>query len=121
MDTARSIGIAAVHGDTTRTDGFARTTGDLIAYWPADDGTVFITRNITDGSGTAVVPTGTMVGLAVQLEHNNSKWAIIPGAAATRGTDVVATIVGVLDSAKNPIAATDTTTGVYALFQLQTK
>jgi hypothetical protein len=29
--------------------------------------------------------------------------------------------VGVLDSAKNPIAATDTTTGVYALFQLQTK
>lgn len=121
MDVSRTWGISAGSGDTTRTDGFAKATGDRVGFYPADDDTIFITRNITDGSGTAVVPTGTMVGLAVQVEHNNGAWAVIPGAAATRGTDVVAAIVGVLDANKNPISATDTTNGVYVLFKLLTK
>lgn len=113
IDVARICGIAM-----TSTTGLS--TGAQISFYPADQGTLFITDNITDGSGTAVVPTGTMRGLAVTLEHNNSAWALIPGTAATFGTDIAALIVDVLDSTRTPISATDTTTGVYAVFQLVT-
>jgi hypothetical protein len=120
IDTNRTCGVALMNGDTTRTDGHAAATGNRVTFAPADAGIIFITNNITDGSGTAVVPTGTMRGLAVTVEHNNGAWALIPGAAATFGTHVAALIVDVLDSQKTPITATDTTTGVYALFQLVT-
>lgn len=120
IDVARIAGIAATPGDTTLTDGNAAATGDTIAIWPADQDTLFITDNVTDGSGTAVVPTGTMRGLIVQIEHNNGEWAVIPGAAATVGTHVGAAIVDVLNSSKNPISATDTTTGRFVVFRLQT-
>jgi hypothetical protein len=120
IDTNRMCGVALMDGDTARTDGHAAATGDRITFAPADQGTLFITSSITDGSGTAVVPTGTMRGLAVTMEHNNSRWALIPGTAATFGTDIVALIVDVLNSQRTPISATDTTTGVYALFEIVT-
>lgn len=126
IDTARVCGVAATDGDTARTDGYAKTTGTTTMFYPADRGILFITDRITDGSGTAVVPTGTMRGLAVTMEHNTHSvsglagWALIPGAAATFGTHVAALIHDVLDSTKKPISATDTTTGVYAVFEIVT-
>ena len=115
-------GIAAMDGDTTRTDGFARSTGDLISYYPWNDGTLFITKNFfTAGDpDTLLIPSGTVVGEDWQITNQNASdiWGV-ENTAGVQGTDVRAIVHSVLNSRRQPIAASDTTTGVWVVFEIQ--
>jgi hypothetical protein len=103
--------------------GAAYTTGAQIQFWPADHGTLFKTRRIISAVGTSVVPTGSMAGKDFQLTFDNTSsrlWWAIETTAAVQGTDVRAVIHQVLDSRGRPIPATDTTNGVWAIFEIKT-
>ncbi len=122
FDTTYVAGVAAMDGDTTRTDGFARSTGDLIGYYPVNEGTLFITKNFVGAStpDTAVIPAGTDVGESYQVAgiNLNGTWAI-EQTAGVMGVNLNALIHNVLNVRKEPIGATDTTTGIWLVFELQ--
>jgi len=125
LDSSLICGVAAMDGDTARTDGFARSTGNLVSYYPANDGTLFITKNYVSAADTAAVPPGTIVGESFQVHGSNattlsSNWEIL-STAGVAGTDLQALIHQVLNSRKEPISATDTTTGVWVVFELIAK
>ena len=122
FDSGLLGGVAAMDGDTARTDGFARNTGDMISYYPINDGNLFITKKFV-GAGTpdaAVVPAGTDVGESYQVAGIDliGGWAI-EQTAGVRGVDLCAIVHQVLNSRMEPIGATDTTTGVWIVFELQ--
>ena len=122
METSQLAGVAAMDGDTARTDGFARSTGDLISYYPINDGTLFITKNYVSAADTAAVPPGSIVGESFQVHGSNattlsSNWEIL-STAGVAGVDMQALIHNVLNAQKAPISATDTTTGVWVVFEL---
>lgn len=131
MDSGRIWGVAANPGVDPSTNtalinphtGVAYTTGDQILFWPADHHIIFKTKNVVTAANTPVTPTGVMVGEAVAIIFDNTagvvKWCLdvdtAPGVA-----DPAAVIHGVLDSRGKRISATDTTTGVWVLFELKT-
>jgi hypothetical protein len=121
-DSALFFGVAAMDGGTTRTDGFARSTGDLISYYPVNDGTLFITKNFV-GAGTpdtAAIPADSDVGESYQIAgiNANGTWAI-EQTAGVMGVDLCALIHNVLNVRKEPLAAGDSTTGIWLVFELQ--
>jgi hypothetical protein len=123
LDSGLLGGVSAMDGDTTRTDGFARVaTRDLIAYYPWNEGTLFITKNFwaTGDPDTDVVPAGTDVGESYMVtgQNANDLWGI-EQTAGVSGRDVQALIHQVLNVRKEPIAAADTTTGVWLVFELK--
>jgi len=121
-DGGALIGVAAASGNTGGTGNNAVTAGTRIPYWPFGRGIVFRTKNVSDGSGTAVVPSGALVGENLTLEADlgtNTKWGIATG-AGTFGTHAVARVIAVRDVNGNLIGATDTTTGVYVDFTVTT-
>lgn len=105
--------------------GVAFTTGDSIGYWPWDRGTLFITNNVLAAGGAATaLPDGADRGVQFQLTYGtvgtpDAGWAVEKTAGVT-GTDVLAVIHDVLDSQLRPVSATDTTTGVYYVFEIRT-
>lgn len=105
--------------------GAAYATGALIGYWPWDQGTLFITDNFfAAAAGSAVVPAGTDVGESYQITGAtfgtpDGGWGV-EQTAGVPGTDVCAIVHQVLDSMYRPISATDTTTGVYVVFEIKT-
>lgn len=105
----KMCGIAAMDGDTTRTDGYAKTTGARTVYYPADAGILFITPNYTDGSGTQLAKGGTLRGEILSLEHNGGVWAAT-NVAFTLGTHVGFKVHDVLDADKFSVAAGDSLT-----------
>jgi hypothetical protein len=128
LDSGLLGGVAAMDGDTTRTDGFARNAatasvpGDIITYWPWNQGTLFITKNFV-GAGTpdtAAIPAITDVGESYQVAgiNLNGTWAI-EQTAGVEGVDLQAIIHQVLNVRKEPIQVGDTTTGVYLVFELR--
>jgi hypothetical protein len=129
--TALICGVAANPGvdpstGTAFTDprtGAAYATGAQILFWPADHQTLFRTNNVISAVNTPVTPTGTMVGEDFQLTFDNTAgvntWCI-ETTAAVQGTDVRAVIHEVLDARGRPISATDTTTGVWVVFEIKT-
>jgi len=122
LDSGGLGGVAAMDGDTARTDGFARSTGDLISYYPWNEGTLFITKNYVSAADTAAVPPGSIVGESFQIHGSNAgvltaNWEIL-STAGVLGTDVCAFIHQVLNSRMEPITAADTTTGVWVVFEI---
>jgi len=122
MESSQLAGVAAMDGDTTRTDGFARTTGDLISYYPINMGTLFITDNYVSAADTAAIPPGTIVGESFQVHGSNAttltaNWEIL-STAGVAGVDMQALVHQVLNSQMEPIGATDTTTGKWIVFEL---
>ncbi len=127
METSFLGGVAAMDGDTARTDGFARTgdgtaQSDLISYWPINQGIQFITRNVVSAADTAATPTGVMVGESFQIHGSNAttltpNWEILTTAGVS-GVDIQALIQNVLNVRKEPISAADTTTGVWVVFEI---
>lgn len=127
FDSSLLGGVAAMDGDTARTDGFARTgdgtaASDLISYYPINEGTLFITKNFI-GAGTpdtAAIPAGTDVGESYQVAGTDlvGQWEI-EQTAGVRGVDLCALIHQVLNVRKEPISAADTTTGIWLVFELQ--
>lgn len=102
----------------------AYASGDDIAYWPADQGTLFITSNFfAAAAGSAVAPAITDIGEPYQITYGtfgtpDAGWGV-EQTAATYGTDVVAVVVDVLDSLKRPIRRSGQT-GVYVVFEIKT-
>lgn len=117
-DGGRSIGIAAASGNTAGTGNNAVAAGTLIPYWPFGTGILFTTKNVSDGSGAVVIPSGALVGENLTLEADlgtNTIWGISTG-AGTFGTHAVATVKAVRNANGDPIATSDTTTGVWVDF-----
>ena len=124
LDSGLIGGVAAMDGDTTRTDGFARSTGDLISYYPWNEGTLFITKNYISAADTAAVPPRTIVGESLQIFGSNattlsSNFEVSAAAAGVQGTDIQAVVHQVLNSRMEPIGATDTTTGKWVVFEIK--
>ena len=105
--------------------GVAFATGDEVAFWPADQGTLFITSNFHDDATTsAVTPAQTDVGEIYQISSSVTAaaglgWGL-EQVAGTVGTDVVAVVYDVLDINKAPIRISGGT-GVYLVFEMKTK
>lgn len=99
--------------------GIAYATGDVIPYWPINQGTVFITQNFNvAGGATAVAPALTDIGNPFQISFGaaGSNWGI-ERTAALEGIDYIATIMDVLDAKKAPINRTGEA-GVYVIFTI---
>ena len=123
MDGGVIGGIALTDGDTTRV--FSPSTrrpavaDDWITYCPFNRGTLFITSHMTNADGTAVVPTGAMRGDVRALDFFTGVWSVSAAVEAV-GTNVYCVVHDVLNARKEPIATTDTTTGVYTVFEIRT-
>ena len=101
--------------------GVAYATGDRVSFWRAGNpGQLWITDNyFATAHGAAATPPGTIVGEALQVGYSTTAaaWGLSVD-AATEGTDIVCRVTAVLDSQKDPISATDTTNGVYVVFEM---
>jgi len=103
--------------------GVAYATNDDVAYWPINQGILFITENFwAAGAGSAATPVQTDIGENYQISHAtfgtpDAGWGV-EQTAATIGTDVVAGVVEVLDAAKSPIRITGQT-GVFVVFTIE--
>jgi len=105
--------------------GAPYATGATIAYWPADQGTLFITNNFhaAGGASAGAAPAITDIGEPYQITFGtygtpDAGWGIEYTAGAY-GTDVVAVIVDVLDALGRPIR-TSGAAGVSAVFEIKT-
>jgi hypothetical protein len=102
--------------------GVAFAAGDEVAYWPINEGTLFITRNMHDTATTAaVVPAQTDVGESYMLSASQTTaaglgWGI-EQTAGVMGTDVQALVHDVLDAQKAPIRISGNA-GVYVVFEI---
>jgi hypothetical protein len=114
-------GISAMDGDTSRTDGFARSTGDLISYYPWNEATLFITKNFwaTGDPTTDVVPPATMVGddWIPTARAADDLWGL-EQTTAIQGVNPCCIVHQVLNVRMEPILATDTTTGKWIVFEI---
>lgn len=100
--------------------GKAFATGDDIAYWPINQGNVFITKNFfaTADTTTLVVPAQGDVGEAYYVNQAvaATAWGL-EQTAALEGTNVQGNVIEVLDATKIPIRISGQA-GVYLLFTL---
>lgn len=129
VDSARICGIAAFGPGTVDLDPMTGTnfaTGAMIAYYPADEGNLFITDNFfAAGAGSAVAPALTDIGESYQITYAtfgtpDAGWGV-EQTAGVSGTDVCAHIVDVLDANKVSINEPSSTgTGVYVVFKMNT-
>jgi hypothetical protein len=101
----------------------AYTTNDTVAFWPADQGVLFITKNFHDTATTAaVVPAVTDIGEIYQMSTSETAaaglgWGLEQTAGVV-GTDVLAHVVDVLDAKKSPIRLSGNA-GVYLVFEIR--
>ena len=132
MDSGRVCGVAASPGVDPSTGtalinprtGAAYVADDEVLFWPADHGIIFKTDIVITAGGTGVsVPAGSIVGESFQLTFDTlatrAGWGV-ELTAGVQGTDVCAIVHAVLDSRGRPISSTDTTTGVWVLFEIKT-
>ena len=102
--------------------GVAYTTNDTVAFWPADQGTLFITRNFHDTATTAaVVPAVTDINEIYQISNSATEaagygWGLEQTAGVV-GTDVLGHVVDVLDANKAPIRLSGNA-GVFLVFEI---
>ena len=98
--------------------GIAFATGDDVAFWPINEGNLFITDNFfaTGDTTTAVVPAQTDVGEGYRMNQAAAATAWgIEQTAAVAGANVVANVTEVLDSMFRPIRLSGQA-GVYLVF-----
>ncbi len=104
--------------------GVAMTTLGHCAYWPINEGTLFITKNFwATGAGSAVAPDLANIGISHMITYAtfgtpDAGWGI-EETAAVSGTDVSAVVVDVLDAQKEPIRNSGNA-GVYVVFEIRT-
>ena len=102
--------------------GVAFAALGFIAYYPMNEGNLFITSVFTiAGGGTAVAPALTDIGEAYQLSLGaaNSQWGP-ERTSAIAGTDVQARIVDVLD-AQGTTIRTSGEAGVSVVFTIDAR
>lgn len=130
-DSGQLFGVAASPGVDPSTGtslpnprtGVAYAAGDEILYWPAGRGILFKTKNFITAGGTTGtgIPPGTIVGESLQVTYGTAAtigWGV-ENTAGVDGTDLLAIVHSVLDARGRPIAASDTTTGVWVIFELK--
>lgn len=122
--TAFNGGIAATGPGASNIDpatGAEYATGADVAYWPLNQGTLFITSNFfAAGAGSAVAPAQTDVGEIYQITYGTTDpigWGVEQTAGVV-GTDVVAKVAEVLDSLYRPIRLSGQT-GVHVVFEIE--
>ena len=103
--------------------GAAYGTNAAVAWWPAGQGTLFITKNFHDAATTAaVVPVISDIGQQYTLSASVTVAAGlgfgVEQTNATIGTDIIAKVVDVLDSQKSPIRKSGNA-GVYVVFEIE--
>jgi hypothetical protein len=110
-------------GNLNPQTGIAYAVNDAIAYWPINQGILFITRLANNfrasgaaAAGAARAPVVTDIGESYVMSSNGTNWAITTDAAAP-GTSVQADIVDVLDTNKAPIRLSGNA-GFYAVFEI---
>ncbi len=130
MESARICGIAASPG-VDRSSGIMLrnprtgrdyTTGDDIAFWPADNQTIFKTTHVfAAGAAALSTPSGDDVGESYQLTYSTTFgfWGV-EKTLAVQGDDVWAAVVAVLDRRGRRVAPADVLTGVWMLFTIHT-
>ena len=112
-------------GNINSKTGIAYAAGDEVAFYPADQGNLFITGNFHDNATTAaVVPLQTDVGEIYQISSSITAaagygWGL-EQVAGVVGTDVVGVVNDVLDAQYSPIRLTGQA-GVYLVFEMKTK
>lgn len=117
-------GTVSTGGAINPETGLVYATNDTVSFWPADQGTLFITANIHDTATTAaVVPVVTDINENYLLSTSETAaagygWGI-EQTAVTFGTHIYAHIVDVLDINKAPIRLSGGT-GVYMVFEIRT-
>ena len=108
--------------------GNAYATGGLIYYWPADQGTLFITNNVhaAGGASAGVAPTAAEIGEIFQITYGtygtpDGGWGI-EYTAGVPGTDVFATVIDVLDANFNSLVVplVGAGAGVWVVFEMKT-
>jgi hypothetical protein len=126
FDAGHCVGIACFGpgaGNINPMTGVAFATGDMIAYWPIDQGTLFITSNFhSDAGAAAVVPALTDVGESYELDYATAAapigWGLDQTANATV-TELGCKVVEVLDTNYNPTYhPLWNGTGVYLVFEI---
>jgi len=124
-DGGTSVGIACYGPgtggvNTNPKTNAAYTTNDEIAYWPASQGTLFITQNVfAAGAGSASAPLVTDIGERYQISYGTTDpigWGV-EKTAGVIGVDVQAVVVDVLDSQKAPIRVSGNA-GVFVVFEI---
>jgi hypothetical protein len=129
LDSGMQGGIACYGpGDSTLNPktGAAWASNDEVAFWPWDEGTLFITDNFL-AAGAGALETGgpllTDIGESYQISYATAGTPDIGwGVEKTAGvvaTDVCAVIRDVLDANKRPIRDSGQT-GVYVVFTIHT-
>jgi len=110
-------------GNLNPETGIAYAVNDTVAYWPWNQGILFITRLAVNfratgaaAAGAAAAPLVTDIGESYEMSSNGTNWAIERTAAAP-GTDIQADIVDVLDAQKTPIRLSGNA-GFYAVFEI---
>lgn len=110
-------------GNLNPETGIAYVVNDSVAYWPINQGILFITRLAVNfratgaaAAGAARAPVVTDIGESYLMSSNGVNWAITTDAAAP-GTSVQADIVDVLDVNKSPIRLSGNA-GFYAVFEI---
>lgn len=93
-------------------------TNDDIAYWPINQGNLFITSTLyaTGDTSTLITPAQTDIGESYQISSDGTTWGLEQTAGAA-GTDVQAGVVEVLDSRYEPIRLAGGT-GVHLVFRI---
>ena len=123
MDIGMQCGIACFGPGASNINprtGVAFATADEVAFWPANEGTLFITSNVfAAGAGSASAPALTDMGESYQITYGTTDpigWGV-EKTAGVSGVDVQALIVDVLDAQLNPISRSGNT-GVYVVFEI---
>lgn len=128
IDSALTMGVAAFGPGASNKNpktGTTYATGDSIGYWPANQGTIFITKNTYASAGASLdVAVVTDIGESFQIVYAtyntngvDTGWGVDIDTAGAQGTDVQALILDVLDSKKVPIRISGNA-GIYVTFEI---
>ena len=125
MGTSMQCGIACFGPGTANVNRNPKTntdyaSNDEIAYWPANQGTLFITRNVfAAGAGSAAAPLLTDIDASYQITYGTTDpigWGVEKTAGVV-GVDVQAIVTDVLDAQLSPIRNSGNA-GVFVVFEI---
>lgn len=127
-DIALSAGIAAFGPGASNINpktGTTYATGDAIGYWPVNQGTIFITKNVYAATAASLdVAIATDIGNSYEIAYatydtngEDTGWGVDIDTTGTQGTDWQANILDVLDAQLKPIRISGNA-GIYVTFTI---
>lgn len=111
--------------------GLAYATNAAIAYWPADQGNLFIARLVSAAAAALVAPAITDIGESYEISYGTAGtpdigWAVEQTTAVVTtdtvaGLDVFAVVTDVLDTDRKSLVTHNGGTGVYVVVELKSR